>query len=227
MECPHCLIQINEDWRSLVGTDRTSLFRTGPDGNRLTFHHMRCPNPECDKFLAKAMERDREGGSEIASWFAYPRNPPARSVPPELPSEIAEDYREAGNTIHMSAQASAAISRRIIQRVLKDKGEYTQRNLSDQIEACVADNTVPTHISGNLDYLREIGNFAAHTQKSEHSGEVIRVEPGEAEWALEVLDSLFDFYYVQPARDEVRRESFNAKLRDAGRNEIASDDAGQ
>jgi hypothetical protein len=33
-----------------------------------------------------------------------------------------------------------------------------------------------------LDAIRTIGNFAAHPIKSTSSGEIVDVEPGEAEW---------------------------------------------
>jgi len=43
------------------------------------------------------------------------------------------------------------------------------------------------------------------------------VEPGEAEWILEVVGSLFDFVFVQPAKLEQRRASLNQKLQDMGK----------
>ena len=43
------------------------------------------------------------------------------------------------------------------------------------------------------------------------------VEPGEAEWNLEALEGLFDFYYVQPARTALRKAALNKKLTDAGK----------
>ena len=43
------------------------------------------------------------------------------------------------------------------------------------------------------------------------------VEPGEAEWTLDVLDGLFDFYYVQPAVLAARKAALNAKLASAGK----------
>ena len=52
---------------------------------------------------------------------------------------------------------------------------------------------LPSHLTGSLDAVRNIGNVAAHPTKSEASGEIIDVEPGEAEWNLDVLESLFDF----------------------------------
>jgi hypothetical protein len=55
-------------------------------------------------------------------------------------------------------------------------------------------------------------DFAAHPVKSQHSGEIMPAEPHEAEWNLDVFDSLFDVYYVQPARRAERRAALNAKL---------------
>lgn len=40
-----------------------------------------------------------------------------------------------------------------------------------------------------LDAVRNIGNFAAHTQKSTVTGAILDVVPGEAEWNLDVLAS--------------------------------------
>ena len=45
----------------------------------------------------------------------------------------------------------------------------------------------------------------------------VRVEPGEAEWNLDVLEALFDFYYVQPAKHKKKKAALNKKLADAGK----------
>lgn len=65
--------------------------------------------------------------------------------------------------------------------------------------------------------MRNIGNFAAHPIKSTNTGEIIDVEPGEAEWLLDVLEGLFDFYFVQPAILKAKRDKLNQKLVDAGK----------
>jgi hypothetical protein len=46
------------------------------------------------------------------------------------------------------------------------------------------------------------------------------VEPGEAEWNLDVLESLFDFYFVQPALHAKRKAALNPKLKEAGKPEL-------
>lgn len=78
-------------------------------------------------------------------------------------------------------------------------------------------NTLPTVIAENLDAVRVTGNFAAHPMKSTNTGEIIDVEPHEAEWDLDVLEQLMDFYYVRPAIARKKRDEMNAKLAEAGK----------
>ncbi|MGD1090046.1 MAG: hypothetical protein ABR955_15180 [Verrucomicrobiota bacterium] len=71
-----------------------------------------------------------------------------------------------------------------------------------------------------MDAIRIVGNFAAHPIKSKASGEIIEVETGEAEWNLDVLESMFDFYFTQPALLKKKRDALNAKLKEAGKPEM-------
>jgi hypothetical protein len=68
-----------------------------------------------------------------------------------------------------------------------------------------------------VDAVRNIGNFAAHPIKATATGEVLPVEPGEAEWNLDVLEALFDFFFVQPAVIKRKRDALNKKLASAGK----------
>jgi len=45
----------------------------------------------------------------------------------------------------------------------------------------------------------------------------VAVEPHEAEWSLNILESLFDFYFDHPARAKAKRDALNAKLQNMGR----------
>ena len=76
---------------------------------------------------------------------------------------------------------------------------------------------LPSHLAQAVDAIRNIGNFAAHPNKSTSTGEIIDVEPGEAEWLLDVLEGLFDHYFVQPAVLAAKRDALNQKLKDAGK----------
>jgi hypothetical protein len=115
----------------------------------------------------------------------------------------------------MSPKASAALSRRCLQTVLAEAGGAKSRDLSDQIDEVLP--KLPSHLAESVDAIRVVGNFAAHLIKSKSSGEIVDVEPGEAEWNLEVLDGLFDFYYVQPEKTKQRKTALGQKLREAGK----------
>lgn len=71
-------------------------------------------------------------------------------------------------------------------------------------------------------YITDIGNFAAHPIKSKNTGEIMKVETGEAEWNLDTLEGLFDFYFVQEAKAKERKERLNQKLAEAGKPLIKS-----
>lgn len=75
----------------------------------------------------------------------------------------------------------------------------------------------PSHLAKSVDAIRNIGNFSAHPSKSKSTGEIVPVEPHEAEWTLDVLESLFDFFYVQPAILARKRDALNAKLAEIGK----------
>jgi hypothetical protein len=62
--------------------------------------------------------------------------------------------------------------------------------------------------------------FGAHPIKSTSTGEIVEVEPGEAQWNLDVLDSLFDFYFVAPSKTQARKAALNIKLVEVGKTPI-------
>ena len=73
--------------------------------------------------------------------------------------------------------------------------------LHAEIDEAAKSGKLPPYISELLlDAVRHFGNFAAHPEKDVATGEIIDVEPGEAEWSLDVVEALFDFCFVQPRR---------------------------
>jgi len=126
----------------------------------------------------------------------------------------AGDYNAAAMILADSPKASAALSRRCLQHVLQHELNITKRNLADEIDEAI--KILPSYVGDGLDEVRKIGNFAAHPKKSDASGEVLEVEPGEAEWSLDVLDMLFDHVFVAPAKKAARRAALDAKLSPSG-----------
>src|ERR1017187_9822078 len=109
------------------------------------------------------------------------------------------------------------LGRRTLQAILKDQANATGKNLYQEIQSVLASKQLPSHVREVLHAVREVGNFAAHPIKSTSTGEEVDVEAGEADWNLDVLQSLFDFYFVQPALTAKRKADFNKKLTDSNK----------
>lgn len=151
--------------------------------------------------------------------IVYPQQD-KRQVAPEVPEEYASDLLEAIAALDYSPKASAALSRRLLQKTLREELGITKRDLSQEIDEFINTSSAPTYLTDAVDAVRQIGNFAAHPIKSKSSSEIVEVEPGEAEWLIEVLDSLFDFTFVQPAKLTERRDALNEKLKELGKPEL-------
>jgi hypothetical protein len=149
--------------------------------------------------------------------MVYPRGVARRPVPPEVPADIGEEYKEACLVLADSPKASAALSRRCLQNLLRNAAGVKSGDLVGEIQQVLDSGKLPAGLSENIDAVRNIGNFAAHPNKSKSTGEVVDVEPHEAEWNLDVIEGLFDFYFVQPALARARRDALNLKLAAAGK----------
>jgi hypothetical protein len=135
----------------------------------------------------------------------------------EVDKRLASDYNEACLILAFSPKASAALSRRCLQTILREKAKVRKGDLAGEIQQTIDSGLIPSYLVESIDAVRNIGNFAAHPMKSTATGEIVDVEPGEAEWLLDVLESLFDFYFVQPALLKAKREALNEKLNDIGK----------
>jgi len=153
-------------------------------------------------------------GGEQAEWRIWPRSA-TRPVPPEVPEPYAGNFREACVVLPGSTNASAAISRRCLQSLLLNEGGAKKGRLENQIEEVVDSKQLRPQLAENLHYVRKVGNLAAHETKNQQTGEVVDATQEEAEWLLEVLEGLFDHYFVEPRREQARREKFDARIASA------------
>jgi hypothetical protein len=159
-------------------------------------------------------------GSESPKMTAYFVRPKAFSrspIPNEVPEKYAEDYREACLILADSPKASAALSRRCLQNLLREVAGVKPDDLSKEIQEVIDSGKLPSDLAGAIKAIRNVGNFAAHPNKSQRTGEIFNVEPGEAEWGLDVLEDLFDFYFVRPAKLKEKKDALNKKLKEAGK----------
>jgi hypothetical protein len=166
-------------------------------------------------FLLQYDDKSKNIQSGFVSILPFLNDRPV--CPPEVPFYIAEDYTEACLVLKVSPKASAALSRRCLQNLLRDAAGIKSEKLVDAIKEVVDSGKLPSQITDSIQAIRYIGNFAAHPDENKNTGEIMPVEPHEAEWSLDILESLFDFYCVQPAKNAQRREALNAKFQEAGK----------
>lgn len=223
VKCPHCLVEFHDKPISIyIGKDADNYWAV-----------VRRTCPSCQK-----MSLTLQNGSNIPGTFSekhmasFPGlmgktkdslvRPKGSSRPPcpvEVPKEFAGDYAEACLVLPDSAKSAAALGRRCLQNLLRDHVgiKVKSGNLADEIQAVIDSGKLPSDLSDQIDAIRNVGNFASHPMKSQHSGEILDVLPGEAEWTLDVLEELFDFYFVRPAQRQKKRDALDKKLKDAGK----------
>ena len=224
MICPTCGtgVRLEISWSSVVYARE----KAGHNQYGFDITHGFCP--ECKELIVLLRHGDYwqhdlndDGSRELTQVdkqiIIYPGMQVARKVAPEVPEAYRKDFLESFAVFGISPKASAAISRRVLQTILREEYKIRAKNLAAEIEAFVKLPGIPTAIAEAVDAVRHIGNFAAHPLKDTRTGEVIDVEPGEAEWLIETLDALFDFTFVRPKRLLEQKLKLNAKLKAAGK----------
>ena len=128
--------------------------------------------------------------------------------------KIAAEYQEAFQVLEVSSKASAALARRCLQNLIRKQEGIEGRTLYDEIQRLLATKKLPQYLADDLDAIRVVGNFAAHPIKNTNTGAVVPVEPQEAEWMLDLLTELLDFYFEREVKSKARRSRLQRKLND-------------
>ncbi len=208
MECPHCHTSYHPDTK-YISLQLGNPTYEGYCAQDLLYEFC----PACKKVILHFTEM--KAGAYETRHLVYPFQVSPPTVPAEVPAQLANDYLEAYQVVPFSPKASAALSRRCLQHLLRDVAKTKKRDLIEQIDEVLP--TLPSHLARLIDSVRVVGNFAAHPMKSTHTGVIIDVEPGEAELLLRVLWEAFDFYLVKPAVARRTRDAINQKLGAAGK----------
>jgi hypothetical protein len=173
---------------------------------------------------AKSVNSSRENLAkqprDEKAWLALPQRKLPPSISNLVPDSMARDYREAFLILEDSPRMSSVLSRRILADLLENYAKITRYTVAKQIDAFINDTNHPSRHRDNLHYLREIGDFSAHTKK-DAKGDVIEVSAEEAEWTLQVISGLFDYLIIAPETDKAIRARIDEKLKAAGRKPIA------
>jgi hypothetical protein len=172
---------------------------------------IKCLNDECQKLtlMISLFERQEQGhdwkvGERLRFWRLMPESS-AKPQPDFIPEAIRQDYYEACWIAELSPKASATLARRCLQGVIRDFCKIQKDTLFLEIKALrelLKAGTAPRGVSPEsvdaIDHLRQIGNIGAHMEKDVNV--IIDIDPGEAITLLELIETLFEEWYV--ARDE-------------------------
>jgi hypothetical protein len=175
--------------------------------------------PGCQGWaIEMAVARDKE---PLTTWRQiFPVGASRGPVSREVPKPIAADYIEACNVLPISAKTSAALSRRCLQNMLH-AANYRERDLAREIDLLLNEpdprKALPHQLRETVDAIRNFGNFSAHPIDDKTTLQVIDVEPHEAEWCLEVIEDLFEHFYVGPAMAAAKKAALDAKLAAGGK----------
>jgi len=196
MECPHCRAEVS-------ATPHTFALGIDQDGT-WQISNVRCST--CDRLIVSVGTKE---GKNLPAW------PPVSGwtrLSADVPEELAGQYLTAVQILPYSEEASAAISRRLLHRVLSSQADVGYGGLADQVRRALASPAMPGYLKEALEALVRVAGLAPDSVKSYRPDALVPTADGEAEWLLDVVQHLLDFYYVQPARLRRKRHTFEERF---------------
>lgn len=177
------------------------------EGNRLLRNEwIVCPNEECKKINLVTILYDYKWiptvwrkGEIITHWNLLPSSS-AKVFPDYIPIVLRNDYEEAAKILELSPKASATLSRRCLQGIIRDFWGVSKSRLIDEI-AAIEDKVDPLTWK-SIDSVRKVGNIGAHMEKDINL--IIDVEPKEAYLLIQLIELLFEEWYVHRHERELK-----------------------
>jgi len=186
--------------------DSTFLKVDNAEGHRsLKSLFIVCPNPQCRKItLTMSIHEARFSQNQwrteriLQTWNLIPPSK-AKTFPSFVPQVVIDDYNEACLICDLSPKASATLSRRCLQGILRDFWKVKPGRLFDEIDA-VKDKIDPITWEA-IDAVRKIGNIGAHMEKDINV--IVDVDPNEAELLIGLIETLIHDWYI--AREDRKK----------------------
>lgn len=158
-----------------------------------------CPNAECKQVALNvtfgrtkwASGNTQMDGVPLGRWSLLPSSS-AIPFPEYVPPAIRQDYEEACKIVELSPKASATLSRRCLQGMIRDFWDVKRGRLVDEIAAI--EEKVDSDTWAAIDAVRTIGNIGAHMEKDINT--IIEVDPDEAALLIELIETLIKDWYI-------------------------------
>jgi hypothetical protein len=210
-KCPYC--NQNATIKGDNVHESTTEFRIeNSEGARdLTSFFIVCPNDDCKKYTLTTMLFEAkynrsiyewETGDLLKRWNLIPPSS-AKVFPDYIPKAIIDDYEEACAILETSPKASATLSRRCLQGMIRDFWGVKKGRLVDEINAI--EEKVDSLTWKSIDSVRKIGNIGAHMEKDINL--IIDVDPKEAGILLQLIEQLVEEWYINKHERELRLKS--------------------
>lgn len=174
-----------------------------------------CPNPDCQQqtISLNILKCNEKGISEMPqkllfSWTLLPESK-AKPFPDYIPEQLRNDYKEACLIKNKSPKASATLSRRCLQGMIRNFWGITKARLIDEIEELKSKVDATTWEA--IDSVRHVGNIGAHMEKDVNL--IIDVDPEEAGLLIWLIETLFEEWYIARHERETKMKAL-AKLAD-------------
>jgi Domain of unknown function (DUF4145) len=196
--CPYC--DRDTTITDSYSTDTFSLQLHTTDGFRyFTTQLIVCPNPKCLKFVLSITMYEYSvsasglwrKGKYLETWNLIPPSS-AKVFPDYVPQPIRDDYVEACKIKELSPKASATLSRRCLQGMIRDFWEIKRNRLIDEIEVLKDKTDALTWEA--IDAVRQIGNIGAHMEKDINV--IVDVDPDEAQHLIGLVELLVKDWYI-------------------------------
>lgn len=189
--------------------DTHTLWIENADGRRtLRSVFIVCPNPDCKKFTLTAelyeSVMNASSGREklvgkLTHWALVPSSA-SKHFPEYVPEAIRNDYTEACLIRDLSPKASATLSRRCLQGILRDFWKVKPGRLVDEIDQ--VKDRVDLVTWDAIDAVRKLGNIGAHMEKD--IDVIVDVDPDEAGLLIGLVETLLKEWYVARAERAAR-----------------------
>ena len=197
--CPFCNHDtvITEERILLSHTDLTIKNAEGP--RRLISMFIVCPNPECRRISLNVSLHVCESGEFsgpkagelLKQWHLIPASR-AKVFPDYVPKPVIDDYNEACLICEGGPKASATLSRRCLQGIIRDFWKVKHGKLVNEIEQIK--DKVDSLTWEAIDSVRKVGNIGAHMETDINL--IVDVDPNEAELLIGLIETLIRDWYV-------------------------------
>jgi len=194
-QCPHCGV------RHVQTTARFSE-PLNARTQAVVWRLERCQNQACQHLVLVQVAHSGEI-QQIFPFAAYELDSKAT-----IPAEMRDDFREAGLCLGAGCfKASLVMSRRVLQRCLKEQG-CTQNQLIDAVDHALKNNILRRAFHPLAEEIRQYGNLGAHPDDDQ----LASANRESAHHVLEFARLLIHEFYEVPASAALLKQNRKAKL---------------